>query len=67
MFYLVEITIKHNTDLSAKKQGVELMVVDTTDATHYWIDATRGNGVNGGDSIRRIFNKISNSTGKTCF
>ena len=34
---------------TGKTRYVELMPVETTDATHFSIKATRGNGVNGGD------------------
>ena len=41
----------HNqTSIGAKTRWVELMPVDTTNATHFSIKAARGNNVNGGDS-----------------
>tara|TARA_B100000945_G_scaffold89096_1_gene69365 strand:+ start:3517 stop:7359 length:3843 start_codon:yes stop_codon:yes gene_type:complete len=41
----------HNqTSIGAKTRWVELMPVDTSDATHFSIKAARGNGVNGGDA-----------------
>ena len=41
----------HNqTSIGAKTRWIELMPVDTTNATHFSIKAARGNNVNGGDS-----------------
>ena len=38
------------TSIGAKTRWIELMPVDTSDATHFSIKAARGNGVNGGDA-----------------